>query len=138
MRVFWILFSEILLSLAGAFAYCYWPRRLVLLKPQVLERIDYAHEHPVISWRERCLVGKLAEFDDAIFAYLMFDYFRAQESLAGKQVMLTVDRTPGKLPYRILVRLPDDWVSGVMELVQLEAKHLISRVDYAWVSRSEL
>jgi hypothetical protein len=138
MRVFWILLAEILLGLAAAFAYCYWPRHLVLPKPKILERIDCTHDYPLISWRDRYLVGKLAEFDDATFAYLMFDYLRAQKSLARRQVMLTVDRTLAKLPYRILVRLPDDLIAGVMELAQLEAKHLISCVEYEWIGHSEL
>jgi hypothetical protein len=52
--------------------------------------------------------------------------------------MLTVDRTPGKPPYHILVRLPDDLLSGVTELARLKARHLASRVEYEWISRSRL
>jgi hypothetical protein len=138
MRVFWIVVVETVLGLAGALAYYSWPRYLILPKPQILERVEYAEEHPVISWRDRYLVGQLAEFDDATFAYLMFDYFQAQKSLARRQVMLTVDGKHSKLPYRILVRLPDDWMAGIAELAQLKAKHLIEHVEYEWIGHSEL
>jgi hypothetical protein len=138
MRVFWLLGAEILLALAGAFAYYYWPRHLPLPKSQIWEKVACTDEHSVIFWPERCLVGKLAECEDATFAYLLFDYLRAQKRLECKQVMLTVDRRPNGWRYRILVRLPDDLLSGVRELAQLKAQHLTSRVEYAWIRPSEL
>ena len=83
-------------------------------------------------------MGKLAEFDDALYAYLMFDYYRGRELLQGRQVLLTLDHTPGKSLYRILVRLPNDLISGVTELAYLNTKHLASTVEYSWVNGSKL
>jgi hypothetical protein len=113
MRVFWLFVTEILLVLAGAFAYYDWPRHLPLAKPQIWEQVAYAQEQLVILWPERYLIGTLAECEEATYAYLLFGYLRAQKRLDSKQVMLTVDRQPSGWRYRILVRLPDDVLSGV-------------------------
>jgi len=138
MRVFWLLVTEILLVLASAFAYYYWPRHLPLPKPQIGEKMAYTEEHLVILWPERYLIGTLAECEEATYAYLLFDYLRAQKRLTSKQVMLTVAHRPSGGRYRVLVRLPDDLLSGVSELAQLKADHLASRVEYAWITSSEL
>lgn len=138
MRVFWILFTQILLALAGVLVYCCWPRYLVLPKLPDSPHLAYAHGRPVITWPTRSLIGRVAEFDDAFSAYLMFDYFKAQKPFQGSDIILAVDRTAEKSPYRILVRLPNDLISGIAQLAQIEAAHLTSRVDYTWIGRSEL
>jgi hypothetical protein len=138
MRVLWILFAQFLLALAGVIAYCCWPRYLVLPKLPDAPQLSYVNDTPVVSWRGRFLVGRLGEFDNALSAYLMFDYFKAQKPLRGADVMLTIDRSADESPYGILVRLPDDLISGIAQLADLEAAHLASRLDYRWVGRSDL
>jgi hypothetical protein len=138
MRVFWILFTQILLALAGVLAYCCWPRYLILPQPRDVASVAYVDGRPVVFWRERSLIGRLAEFDDALSAYLMFDYLKAQKLLEGTEVMLTIDRAADESPYRIVVKLPDDLISGIAQLARLEAGHLTSHVDYTWIGSSEL
>jgi hypothetical protein len=138
MRVLWILFIQFLLVLAGVLAYCCWPRYLVLPQLPDSPRLSSVNGHPAVSWRGRSLVGKLGEFDTALSAYLMFDYFKTRKPLKGSELMLIIDRTAETSPYRILVHLPDDLVSGIAQLAQLEAAHLTSRLDYTWIRSSEL
>lgn len=138
MRVLWIIFTQILLVVAGSLAYCCWPRYLALPQPQSLMRVEYVNGRPAVYWRDRYLVGKLAQFDDALSAYLMFDHLRTRRSLQDRQVMLTIDRAAPSGAYRILVHLPDDLVSGIAQLAEMHAKHLTSRVEYTWIGASEL
>jgi hypothetical protein len=138
MRVFWIIFTQILLVVAGALAYCCWPRYLTLPQPQSLMRVDYVNGRPAVYWRDRCLIGKLAQFDDPLSAYLMFDHLRTQRSLRDRQVMLTIDRAARAGAYQIVVHLPDDLVSGIAQLAELHAEHFSSQVEYTWIGGSEL
>lgn len=138
MRALWIAFAEILMAMASAFAYYYWPQFLVLPKPHISEQINHANGCSVISWRGRYLVGKLAGFDKEFSAYLMFDYLRSRESLRGRNVLLTTDRMSKGLSYRISTQLPDDVLAGVAELAELRANHLTALVEYSWITPTEL
>jgi hypothetical protein len=137
MRVHWIALAEILMGMASAFAYYYWPQFLVLPKPQISQQIRHANGCSVVSWPGRYLVGKLAGFDEELSAYLMFDYLRSRESLRGRNVLLTSDRMSNGLSYRISAHLPDDVLAGVEELAELKANHLTALVEYSWITPTE-
>ena len=134
MRVHWIAFAEILMAMASAFAYYYWPQFLEIPKPQISQQIRHANGCCVIFWPGRYLVGKLAGFDEDLSAYLMFDYLRSRESLRGRNVLLTCDRMSKGLSYRISAHLPDDLLAGVQELAELKANHLTTLVEYSWIT----
>lgn len=137
MRVHWIAFAEILMAMASAFAYYYWPQFLVLPMPQISQQVSQANGCSVISWPGRYLVGKLAGFDEELSAYLMFDYLRSRESLRGRNVLLTTDRMSKGLSYRISAHLPDDVLAGVEELAELRTNHLTALVEYSWITPPE-
>jgi hypothetical protein len=138
MRVYWIVSAEMLLAVTGAFAYYYWPQFLTLPKTQIPQQISDANGQPVVSWPDRYLVGELGAFDDALSAYLMFDYLRSQDSLRGRQILLATEAASGGLPYRISVRLPDDVLAGVAELAELKTNHLTSLFEYSWITQPKL
>ncbi len=133
-----ILAVPLLFGFTGAALFHYWPRRLPLPVERNLERIAISRGHCTIYLLGRTLVGNVNEFDDGLFAYLMFDYYRSRPAFADRQVMLVSDdRGPSTL-YRILVRLPDDLIRGIDELAGLKAQRFISTVQYNWITNDEL
>ncbi len=138
MRVLSIALAEILTGLSATLFYHCWPRQIDIPKPRTLERIEFAGDNPVISWHGQFLIGRLAEFDNALDAVLMFDYYRGREPLKNRQVLLILDRAAPKPLYRILVCLPNNLIAGVTELASLQTKHLAASVEFAWVNRSKL
>ena len=98
-----------------------------------------------ISVPGRTLTGELAEFDDGLFAYLMFDHYRSQPSLANRQVMLVSREQKGEQQqdspnarYRIIVQLPDDLREGLATLAQLKTDRLTSQLTYKWATPHEM
>lgn len=127
LKILMILAVPLFFGFTGAALFHYWPRRLPLPVERNLERIAISRGHCTIYLLGRTLVGNVNEFDDGLFAYLMFDYYRSRPAFADRQVMLVSDdRGPSTL-YRILVRLPDDLIRGIDELAGLKASGLLSR-----------
>src|SRR3954447_23863416 len=84
MRVHWIVSAELLLAITGAFAYYYyWPQPLLLPRTPILQSISESNGQTVVYWPGRVFVCKVGEFDNALSAYLMFDYLRSQDLLRG-------------------------------------------------------
>src|SRR5690349_7362527 len=71
-----------------AFAVHYWPRELDLSIPKSVQIISQTEEQVRVSVPGRALVGELSQFDDRLFAYLMFDYYRERRLLRDSQLML--------------------------------------------------
>jgi hypothetical protein len=136
------IFSIIVLTLAAVAGlgclHHYWPRPLYLLTPGIAQSITTSAEGTRVTVPDRVLIGEMAEFDDGLFAFLMFDYLRGRPSLAGSAIMLTSSEDNEQPTYRILVRLPDDLVSGVDFLAQLKAERLASSVRFDWILRAKL
>lgn len=134
---FWTLFALALLGTAGAVAFYYWPVE-ALQPPRNLFRIELSGGRSRLYMANRTLVANLAGFDDGLFAYLMFDYYRSRPALRQKEVMLIADEKGPATVYRILVRLPNDLIRGVNELAELKAQRLTAQIDYNWLTRDEL
>jgi hypothetical protein len=134
--------SIVVLSLAAVAAlgcvHYYWPRSLLLPAPGIAQTIDTSANATSVYIPDRVLIGELAQFDDGLFAFLMFDYLRGRPSLAGSAVMLASREDQGRPIYHILLRLPDDLVSGVTFLAQLKADRFATGVRYDWILRSKL
>ncbi len=65
------------------------------------------------------LVGQLADYEDELFAYLMFDYLRSRPSMAHREFLLTHSLRDGKITYELKQVLPNDLISGVPQLYEL-------------------
>jgi hypothetical protein len=121
-----------------AFAVHYWPRELDLSIPKSVQIISQTEEQVRVSVPGRALVGELSQFDDGLFAYLMFDYYRERGLLRDSQLML-VSREEGASPvFRIFVHLPSDLIAGVTRLAELKADGLTSDIQCKWITHSEL
>jgi hypothetical protein len=121
-----------------AFAVHYWPRELEVSVPKSNQIISHTEGQVRVYVPGRALVGELSRFDDGLFAYLMFDYYRGRSSLRDSQLML-VSREEGDRPiFRIFVRLPSDLISGVTRLAELRASGFTSHIQCTWITPSEL
>ncbi len=134
--------SSIVLTLAiAAGLVCvhhYWPRMLELPMPGIAQSITTSPEGTRVTVPDRVLIGEMAEFDDGLFAFLMFDYLRGRPTLAGSAIMLTSKEEHEQPTYQILVRLPGDLVSGIDFLARLKAERLASSVRFNWILQSKL
>jgi hypothetical protein len=138
MRVHWIVSSELLLAIAGACVYYYWPQFLALPRFPIQQAISEWNGRTVVSWPDRAFVGKIGEFDNELSAYLIFDYLRSQDLLRGRQVLLTANSASGERSYSIWVHLPDDVLAGVEELAALKQNHLTPVLEDSWITNHEL
>jgi hypothetical protein len=116
----------------------YWPKRLALSPPGTLVAGHWLDGNFVISAQNRVLMGDLADFDDGFFAYLMFDHYRSRAALENREVLLISQEQRQRTTYRILLRLPDNFIDGINELAELKADRLTSDLRYDWVMRDEL
>jgi hypothetical protein len=138
MRVHWIVSAELLLAITVAFAYYYyWPQPLLLPRTPILQSISESNGQTVVYWPGRVFVCKVGEFDNALSAYLMFDYLRSQDLLRGRQVLLRTNGAAGERPYSIWVHLPDDVLAGVQELSALNDNHLTPVLEDSWITKRD-
>ncbi|MGH9609304.1 MAG: hypothetical protein ACRD34_06460 [Bryobacteraceae bacterium] len=133
----WTVFVLALLGLAGAVTFYYWPVE-ALSPPHNLFQVELAGRRCRLYMAGRTLVADLAGFDDGLFAYLMFDYYRSRPALKQKEMMLIADESGPATVYRILLRLPNDLIAGVNELAELKAQRLTARIDYNWLTADEI
>ena len=81
------------------------------------------------------LLGEVGSFDNELSAYLWFDYLRSRPGVDPFQVLLMVREEADKIPlYRIQVVLPNDALTAVPFLADLEAKGFIQHFDLAFSS----
>ena len=140
MRIFWIVLSVLVATAAlGGFGYYYWPLRLDAPKPDIQQKVAVSDAGTRVFLPNKILVAELADFDDGLFAFLMFDYLRGRTALSDSAVMLTSQEEPGQQPsYKVLVRLPDDLTSGLDFLAELKAERLTSALRFKWILPSKL
>ncbi|MEO8053097.1 MAG: hypothetical protein ABI833_22035 [Acidobacteriota bacterium] len=111
-----------------------WPQRL----PPYISQPPFKPEVTGTGVRLVCSGGVVAErlgqFDDELFAWLMFDYFRSRKALANKQLTLISGELSGHPLYSIYVILPADIEKAIWTLVGLKGSVLKSEVDWMCVT----
>lgn len=112
-----------------------WPRTLQLHPPPVVQVTEITAEGARIYMPDRVLLGKLGEYHDPLFAFLMFDHYRSASELQGVPLLLQHDAEDGG--YSIWVQLPNDLIRGGDLLAALHADHLAEEVRYRWVTKEE-
>jgi hypothetical protein len=66
----------------------------------------------------RYVVAELASYQDELFAYLMFDYLRAQPLLRDTELLITYSRRGGRIAYPIVAVLPNDFLTSMPKLYE--------------------
>lgn len=138
MRAFWIALATACIGQAAAFLFVLWPRPLHVSAPTVVQLTEASEAGTRIYMPQRVFMGKLGEYRDGLFAFLMFDHYRSLPELKGIPVLLRTDNGEGAAGYSIWIRLPDDLLRGTSLLAQLRGDHLISDIRYRWVTYGEL
>jgi hypothetical protein len=110
------------LALASFAAYRLWPRMIEVKVPGsgLVWGLD-GDSHQRITMPGRKLVGFLGDYDNELFAYLMFDLAQSRNPVPGNDVMLMLN--PGDHPtYTIAVECPDDVVGCADEIAELHSR----------------
>lgn len=80
------------------------------------------------------LVANLATFDDELLAFLFTGYVRGLVAHDGYRIWLTCERRGEALEYVIRLDLPDDLLSGLGYLFELQATSGVTEISYFWAS----
>jgi len=137
MRVFWIALVAAAFGEAAVFLFMAWPRTLHVHPMPAIQVAEATAEGPRIYMPGRLLVGRLGEYHNPLFAFLMFDHYRGQPELKGLPLLLKTDEANGGHRYSIWVRLPDDLIRGTYLLAALRDDRLASGVQYRWMTKEE-
>jgi hypothetical protein len=127
-----------LLGLSSWIGYRTWPRRLALsTKP--LPSVRFENGRMIVPLPTEILIGEVGSFDNELSAYLWFDYLRSRPGVDPSQVLLMVrEEADGAPVYGIHVIVPNDALTAIPFLAQLEAKGFIQRFDLAFSSRTPI
>jgi hypothetical protein len=133
-RLLGIVCGVAVLVLSGWIVFRTWPRRLPLsTKP--LPSVRFESRKMIVPFPTEVLLGEVGSFDNELSAYLWFDYLRSRPGVDPFQVLLMVREEADKIPlYRIQVVLPNDALTAVPFLADLEAKGFIQHFELAFSS----
>jgi hypothetical protein len=92
--------------------------------------LEITAEGTVVRVPGRYFVAEIGRFEDELFAYLMFDYFRSAKALKGTEVLLTYSREGRSIAYPLLLVMPDDLLVGIPMLVRLNSENWFP--DFTW------
>lgn len=122
-----------LLGVAGWVATRTWPRpvRLVAESPPP---VRFEHGKMIVPLPTKALLAEVGRFDDELSAYLWFDYLRGRPGVEGSQVLLTVTEKERAPIYRIEVVLPNDALTAIPFLADLEAKGFVEGFDLVFTT----
>ena len=138
MRPFWIFSALVVTAFLGSSFWYYWPLRIDLPSPKI-DQVVFATQKDIrVFVPDRALLGEIAHFEDGFFAFLMFDYLRGRPLLEGTPVLMTSQEQNGPTQYLIQVRLPDDLITGIDFLAELNAAGLSSNVRFRWFLSRQL
>jgi hypothetical protein len=134
-----ICLNVLLVALSVNLAYLkYWPRQLHLDPYACIPRPAFVHGRLTLPYTEQHPVAHVASYDDALQAFLQFQFLCSRTGLDGVRLLLTAIPTEDGLSYRIFVIGQDDLLTDIPRLGQLEGRRLIARSEMTVWSESEL
>lgn len=131
----------VLLILAGAGGWLLYMFRAPQVPPQMPAQLpvcEISGRQAVVRLPGRHLIADLDTFDDEIFAYLMFDYFRAGKIPPGTEAAITYLRQDRRLIYRLSLVLPNDLLAAAPVLYGLQREYRFLTPEWRWVHESVL
>jgi hypothetical protein len=137
MRFFGAVIAVVMLGAAIAFVRHYRSLPLKATAPGIPLTVTETSAGTKVGSRDRILVGEVADFDDGMYAFLMFDYLKGRPLLRNRQVLLVTDEKGQQPVYRVLVKLPNDLLSGVNALCEMKAHRLTSAIHFNWILPSK-
>lgn len=116
----------------------FWPPPVPALQRPELPVCEFAGRQAVVRLPGRYLVADLGSFEDELFAYLMFDYFRGGKTPPGAELAITYLRQNRRLVYRLSLHLPNDLLAAAPALYRLQQDYGFLDPDWRWVHESVL
>jgi len=114
-----------LLGVSGWIGFRTWPRQL-RLSTKPLPSMRFETGRMVVPLPTEVLLGEVGRFDNELSAYLWFDYLRGRPGVDASQLLLVVTEEQDEAPlYRIRIVLPNDALTAIPYLADLEAKGFI-------------
>jgi hypothetical protein len=92
----------------------------------------------IVPLPTKALLAEVGRFDDELSAYLWFDYLRGRPDVEGSRVLLTVTEKERAPVYRIEVVLPNDALTAIPFLADLEAKRFIEEFDLVFTTPAQV
>ena len=134
-----ICFNVFLVALSVNLAYLkYWPQQLHLDPYACIPRPSFVHGRFTLPYTDQHPVAHVASYNDALQAFLQFQFLCSRTGLDGVRLLLTAIPTEAGLSYRIFVIGQDDLLTDLSRLGQLEGRRLIPRTEMTVWSDSEL
>jgi len=126
-----------LLGVSGWVASRTWPRPIHLVTGP-LPPVRFEHGKMIVALPIKALLAEVGRFDDELSAYLWFDYLRSRPGVEGSHVLLTVTEKEQAPVYRIEVVLPNDALTAIPFLADLEAKGFIEGFDLVFTTPAQV
>jgi hypothetical protein len=92
----------------------------------------------VVPLPTEVLIGEVGQFDNELSAYLWFDYLRSRPGVSSSDVLLVVREEDQAPSYQIHVIVPNDALTAVPFLAQLEAKGYIQNFDLGFSTSAQV
>jgi hypothetical protein len=127
-QALWVAGAAAVLSMSGWVAFRTWPRPMHLVTEH-FPSVRFERGTMIVPLLTKVLLAEVGKFDDELSAYLWFDYLRSRPCVERAQVLLTVTEREQGPVYRIEVVLPNDALSAIPFLTDLEAKGFIEGFD---------
>jgi hypothetical protein len=133
-----VCFNVFLLALSTNLAYLkYWPQQLHVDPYACIPRPSFVHGRLALPYTDQHPVAQVASYDEALQAFLQFQFLCSRTGLDGFRLLLTAIPTEVGLSYRIFVIGQDDLLTDISRLGQLEGRRLIPRSEMTVWSDSE-
>jgi hypothetical protein len=134
-----ICFNVFLVALSANLAYLeYWPQQLHVDSYACIPRPSFVHGRLTLPYTDQHPVAQVASYDEALQAFLQFQFLCSRTGLDGVRLLLTAIPTEAGLSYRIFVIGQDDLLTDVTRLGELEGHRLIPQSEMTVWSDSEL
>ena len=88
--------------------------------------------------RSRFLVAEIGAYDDELYAYLMYQYFRGAKTFKNCEVLLTYRRSGNALGYAVEVLQENDLLASLALLAKAQVNGLIKQHDWRYVNDDSL
>jgi len=136
-QALWVAGAAAVVSMSGWVAFRTWPRPMHLVT-EPFPSVRFERGTMIVPLLTKVLLAEVGKFDDELSAYLWFDYLRSRPCVEGAQVLLTVTEREQGPVYRIEVVLPNDALSAIPFLTDLEAKGFIEGFDLVFTTPGQV
>lgn len=123
----------VLSALIAGGLYRLWPRTIKIASGQLRLLWSLREGRQQITMPGRTLVGFLGPYDNELFAWLMFDFARNDQVLAGRDLMLIVNDDK-RSSYSIALRCSGNLPDCLDEIVRLRARGIGGMLSWSFLT----